>query len=702
MEDRLESCVFIAVGMALLAITGCGGGGPTGTPPTTTTYTIGGAVSGLSGTGLVLQENGGNNLSVSANGAFVFTTPLASGSTYAVTVLTQPSNPAQSCAVANGSGTATADVTNVRVACTVTTPPPTQVFPLWVMPTSVSIAQESSETVAVGLNGYVGPANRDTGFTSPVTVQVSGLPGGVTVFPVPLAVTPEGGPQPLTFSVSASAAPGSATLTLTGVSSTMSASINLPFSVTPASPPTPTTPCLTSAPPPSPNPHPAPNEWTWESGSNAVNQAGIYGTQRIAAATNVPGARVYASTWTDAAGNLWLFGGYGADSTGIQGDLNDLWKYSEGEWTWVSGSNVIEQPGAYGTQGTPAPTSTPGARYQAVSWTDPSGNFWLFGGLGIDSTGTRGYLNDLWKYSGGQWTWMSGSDTLTEMHGNYVIEGVYGTPGTPAPGNTPGARVDAAAWADSCGNLWLFGGGGWDSVGNGGILNDLWKYSGGEWTWMSGSNIVGQNGTYGTLGTLAPGNVPGARTNPVTWIDNFGNLWLFGGQGNDLNGIRCEETGGPCDLNDLWEYSGGEWTWMGGSNVVQQPGTYGTQGTPAPGNIPGARDSAVSWTDAAGNFWLFGGFGFDSTTGAYTVYGDLNDLWKYSGGQWTWISGSNDAGQTGTYGTQGTPDPANVPGCRDSAVSWIDPSGNLWFFGGGDYLSIAHGGKFNDLWMYQP
>ena len=88
---------------------------------TTTTYSVGGTVSGLSGTGLVLQDNGGDNLAVSANGSFTFPTKVASGGAYAVTVHTQPSSPAQTCAVTNGSGTATANVTNATVACTTTT-----------------------------------------------------------------------------------------------------------------------------------------------------------------------------------------------------------------------------------------------------------------------------------------------------------------------------------------------------------------------------------------------------------------------------------------------------------------------------------------------------------------------------------------------------------------------------------------------------
>ena len=66
-------------------------------------YTIGGGtVSGLSGT-VVLQDNGGDDLSVSANGSFTFATALAAGAAYAVTVKTSPSG--QSCTVSGGSGT---------------------------------------------------------------------------------------------------------------------------------------------------------------------------------------------------------------------------------------------------------------------------------------------------------------------------------------------------------------------------------------------------------------------------------------------------------------------------------------------------------------------------------------------------------------------------------------------------------------------
>ena len=79
------------------------------------TYSIGGTVSGLSGT-VVLQDNGGDDLSVSSNGAFTFATRLATGAAYKVTVKTNPSG--QSCSVSGGTGTvASANVTNVAVTC---------------------------------------------------------------------------------------------------------------------------------------------------------------------------------------------------------------------------------------------------------------------------------------------------------------------------------------------------------------------------------------------------------------------------------------------------------------------------------------------------------------------------------------------------------------------------------------------------------
>jgi 6-phosphogluconolactonase (cycloisomerase 2 family) len=87
----------------------------------TTTYSIGGTVSGLAGTGLVLSDNAGDHLTVTANGSFTVGTGYASETPYAVSVGDEPTSPAQYCRVTNGSGTVLAvNVTTVAIDCTTT------------------------------------------------------------------------------------------------------------------------------------------------------------------------------------------------------------------------------------------------------------------------------------------------------------------------------------------------------------------------------------------------------------------------------------------------------------------------------------------------------------------------------------------------------------------------------------------------------
>lgn len=114
MRVGLRAAVLIAVA----CIAGCGGGGGGGSSTPPPTFTVGGTVSGLSGSGLILQLNGAGNLGVSGNG-FTFGGGLTSGSNYSVTVFSQPTNPSQTCAVTSGTGTiGTTSVTNVAVSCT--------------------------------------------------------------------------------------------------------------------------------------------------------------------------------------------------------------------------------------------------------------------------------------------------------------------------------------------------------------------------------------------------------------------------------------------------------------------------------------------------------------------------------------------------------------------------------------------------------
>ena len=432
--------------------------------------------------------------------------------------------------------------------------------------------------------------------------------------------------------------------------------------------------------------------WVWKSGADTKNAAGVYGTRGVAAAGNVPGAREGSMTWTDGAGNFWLFGGTYFDANGDLFYLNDLWRYtpSNGLWTWLSGSDVAVAtygtPGVYGVQGQASPSSVPGARASGASWIDRAGNLWLFGGYGYDSANLF-YLNDLWEYSPatGEWTWVSGPTSSAS-----TPTAVYGTEGVSASANLPPPRQGCVAWIDSTGNLWLFGGTGVipganvDTVGG---LNDLWTFSPatGEWTWVSGSSSVNSAASYGTLGAAASTNVPDGRYAAASWIDSADNLWLFGG--STLSG----------DRNDLWKFtpSTNQWTWVSGPNTPNGLGVYGTLGSSAAANVPGSRFAAASWIDASGNFWLFGGQVFSA--------GLLNDLWMFSPGtdQWTWVNGSGSGDVAGVYGTLGTAAPTNTPGGRTGAATWIDGAGNLWLFGGTGPDSPAAGAELNDLWQYQ-
>jgi N-acetylneuraminic acid mutarotase len=515
-------------------------------------FTIGGTISGLNA-GSVVLANGTATVTIAAGATtWAFAGSFDASSAYAVTVESEPSN--LLCEVSGGSGTTLpGDITNVTVACSD--------FGQWIWEGGLNTVN------AAGVYGTQG------------TASASDAPGG------------RYGASSWTDSAG--------NLWLFGGAGYDSAGdagdLNDLWQYSPST-----------------------NEWTWISGGNADNAAGIYGAEGTAAVGNAPGARYSASSWIDSAGNLWLFGGVGYGSTGAAGDLNDLWRYSPttNEWTWISGSNADNAAGVYGAQGTAAAGNMPGARYAATSWIDATGNLWLFGGYGYDSTGTVGKLNDLWQYSPttNEWTWISGGNADNAV-------GIYGTKDTAAAGNVPGARQAANSWIDSSGTLWLFGGFGYDSAGSVGYLNDLWQYSPGtnEWTWISGGNVADAKGVYGTQGTVAAGDVPGGRQAASSWIDSDGDLWLFGGYGDD-------STGNAGALNDLWQYSpsSGEWASVSGESVANASGTYGTQAIGSAGDAPGGRQAANSWTDSSGNLWLFGGAGFGSTGNGY-----LNDLWRF-------------------------------------------------------------------------
>jgi len=117
-KKLLHGLLYMApVFLLTLAACGGGGGGSTSTP-SAGPFTLGGSITGLNGSGLVLQNNGGSDLTVASGvTSYTFASSVPKDSSYNVTVLTHPSSPTQLCSITGGSGTASADVTTANVAC---------------------------------------------------------------------------------------------------------------------------------------------------------------------------------------------------------------------------------------------------------------------------------------------------------------------------------------------------------------------------------------------------------------------------------------------------------------------------------------------------------------------------------------------------------------------------------------------------------
>jgi N-acetylneuraminic acid mutarotase len=492
--------------------------------------------------------------------------------------------------------------------------------------------------------------------------------------------------------------------------------------------------------------HAQTNEWTWWSGNETIPTScpalaesyhcanpGVYGSEGQPAQTNAPGGRTDGHAWTDSQGNLWLFGGFGTDSSGAVGDLNDLWEFNltSKEWVWQGGPDKLPTQcspnptgpfcgglGTYGPKGVFADGNLPSGRDSAARWTDRNGNFWLFGGEGFDSSGNFSWLNDLWEFNPNlkQWAWWGGGGSTGEICQSWLgsSQKLCVQPSTPG---SPGGRQYSTAWTDRQGNFWLFGGLEVDSSGNFCSLDDLWEFSPvtGQWALRSGatagSSFKAVPAVYGAPGAPQAGQTPGGRWQGVAWTDTSGNLWLFGG----VNSFLIFDNENVTLLNDVWEFNpqSNQWAWMSGNPGGEanfgsngSEANYGELGTPAITNIPGGRGTEATWTDLKGNFWLSGGFGQSISP---TTQGGLNDLWVFSpsADEWTWMGGGENAytpqnAPPGVYGTVGVPAPNNLPGTREFPTSWTDNKGNFWLLGGEGIDSSGNLGYLNDLWEYAP
>jgi hypothetical protein len=353
----------------------------------TNTYTIGGTVTGLAGSGLVLQNNAGDDVAVTDNGAFSFPTPLDDGSSYTVSVKTQPAAPDQLCTVTNDSGLlAGSNITNVAVSCANAYAVGGTVTGL--SGTGLVLQNNGGDDIAISENGsFSFPQLIADNSTYDVTVSThpdtpvqlctitngSGTIDGGDISNVTVTCVDA---DSIGGTVTGLAGSGLALQNNSGDDLAITADGNFRFK-------TPLTDgssyeVTVLVQPGSPNQH-----------CNVVNEAGTV------TGTNITDIEI-TCTFTNA-------------------------------WVWQGGSDTVNPPGDYGALDNPAPTNIPPGRKNAINWTDAAGTQWMFGGLRFDPDfdpnadppvpADPDYLNDLWTYAGGIWTWVGGSPIMPEISG---------------------------------------------------------------------------------------------------------------------------------------------------------------------------------------------------------------------------------------------------------------------------------------------
>jgi N-acetylneuraminic acid mutarotase len=405
------------------------------------------------------------------------------------------------------------------------------------------------------------------------------------------------------------------------------------------------------------------------------------------------------------------------------------------DWVLVK-NETINSLGNYGTRRVSNHNNYPPARSHSIYWSDSKDRFWLYGG---------GSYSDMWFYENQKWTWFSGAK------GRVNQKTVYGKKGQADTLNTPGVRRWSSFCVDQNDNLWVFGGEGWDIIGEKGFLNDLWKWNGKAWTWVAGDNTINRKGNYYTKGKENTISKPGARTESAMAIDpKSGDVYVFGGFAFDSDSFSGF-------MNDLWCYNGKNWTWLAGAKKRNVNGIYKSS---AVNQRIGARGQAISFFKG-GELHIVGGW--DSQEELW--FKTFNDTWKWSNSKWYFLNGDttsnslkDEIGILGNYcftldqayairnqelysfggavsvnessfsslnqlvvnntnqqtylyemadkglDIYGNYDSGNkdkcYPGARNGAALWVDSLGHVYIFGGMGNGAFPEQGLLSDIWKF--
>ncbi|CAE7436928.1 GPA3 [Symbiodinium sp. CCMP2592] len=395
---------------------------------------------------------------------------------------------------------------------------------------------------------------------------------------------------------------------------------------------------------------------------------------------SAPSVRAGCSSAMDAVGRLWLFGGHNYAAM-----LDDLWYFAE---AWMQ----ADSPGLW-----------PPPRFVHSSVMDSSGRFWLFGGYN-GTFGSCCTMNDLWYFgpeiqsstttTTSQTTTTSSSTASLSTTTKTAVVAWFQADGS---GSGPNGRSSQAA-ASEGGRFWVFGG----LDQSGGNKRDLWHYTPeAAWTLVdegsgpaarhlhSAAADEGRLWIFGGRGSSDFGDLwyfEADRINPErqAWSQvaalggsepsprrahfsamALNRFWVFAGRVEEPRlqelfsgalalGFRGEEF-----HNDLWHFT------------VEANWTLVDDG----GSGPSGRAGCSAAMDAAGRFWLFGGFAINGEP--------LDDLWYFAE---AWIQADS---------------PGLWPPARFAHSSAMDASGRFWLFGGRADGTAGSTVRTNDLWYFE-
>lgn len=426
-------------------------------------------------------------------------------------------------------------------------------------------------------------------------------------------------------------------------------------------------------------------------GTSVVNTSGVYPgslqSSNCGASTCMPGCRKDSATWVihgSTRSTLYLFGGYGYGASTGPGQLNDLWSYDTqtGAWTWLHGSSETGATASY------SGTLDPGARAGSASATIGT-QLWLHGGkFGIPdppvtpiapitppeaapiptpiavpiaapvtpiapvSPPTAPVADPVSPPVSPPTAPVAPptvpvaepvdppTATPTAVPTNPPVSPPTATPTNPpvdppVPFDEPvpvpeDVKRSVGSFFDAEAALAVT------------YIADTWYYDTASNQWM-----LIENPTAVASIQASPNGNPGPRSGHTGFTYN-GAFYVFGGQGFDTTLVF-----GP--LNDYYMYNsaGGDWEFIAGSALANSAGSS---------SMISSRYDPASWTDSAGNIWMFGGLGTDSS-GTNNVY--LGSAWYLNVGTNKWTSAISATGSPASCTSNcGTP-----PHCENIGVS---------------------------------